>query len=180
MKKVDNWNDITPVVGGGESLPAGVYECGIVGAYAATSKKGNEMLVLALEVTQGEYQGIFTRSYKRKKAFDEKAKWPCLYYQLTEGDSLGRYKGLIESIQKSNPGYAWDFNEATLKGLKCACIFREEEYVGQRDGEVHSNVKPYQVIAVEDMANAKVPAKKCVKMESAQANNPITEEEIPF
>lgn len=168
MKRVDNWNEVTPVTGGGEHLPAGVYKVGIVSASAETSKKGQEMLVMALEVTEGDYQGIFSRTYKRKKGFNDKAKWPCFYYQVTEGEQLGRYKGLIMAIEASNSGYVWDFDESTLKGKQCACIFREEEYQGN-DGKIRTNTKPYQIIPIEEMDTATVPEKKC--LEAAPPNN---------
>jgi hypothetical protein len=167
MKRIDNWNEIQAVTGGSEQLPAGVYKCGIVAASAETSKKGQEMLVLALEVIEGDYQGIFSRTCKRKRQFNPQAKWPCNYYQVTEGEQVGRYKGLTVAIEQSNPGYKWDFDENTLKGKTCACIFREEEFISQQDGKVHNATRAYQIIPVDEMANATVPPKKCVEQPPA-------------
>jgi hypothetical protein len=176
MKRIDNWESITPVTGGSEQLPAGVYKVGIVSAMAGTTQKGQEKLVLALEITDGEYQGIFSRKFKVKKQYNEQAQWPCLFHQVTEGDSVGRYKGLIMAIEASNPGYTWDFDETTLKKKACACIFREEEFIGQ-DGKIHTNTKPYSIIAIEDMDRATVPEKKCIE-QSSTGN--YSDEPIPF
>lgn len=180
MRKIDNWDSLPAVTGGGEQLPAGVYKCGIVAASAAVSKKGQEMLVLALEVVEGDYQGIFSRTCKRKRQFNPEAKWPCNYYQVTEGEQVGRYKGLIVAIEQSNPGYKWDFDEGTLKGKTCACIFREEEYIGQNDGKVHTTTRAYQIIPVEDMDKATVPEKKCIEQKPQEPGGYFGDEEIPF
>jgi len=178
MRRVENWDSIQAVTGGGEQLPAGIYKVGIVSASAGVTQTGKEKLVLALEVTEGDYQGIFSRKFKAKKQYNEKAQWPCLFHQVTEGDSIGRYKGLIMAIEASNPGYHWDFDETTLKGKICGCIFREEEYIGQRDGKVHTSCKPYAIIPIEDMDTATVPEKKCV--EPQEPSGYYGNEEIPF
>lgn len=181
MKRIAEWDRIPAVTGGGEQLPAGVYQVGIVSASAGTTQTGKEKLVLALEVTEGDYQGIFSRKFKAKKQYNEKAQWPCLFHQVTEGDSIGRYKGLIMAIEASNPGYHWDFDETTLKGKSCGCIFREEEFIGQNDGKIHTNTKPYAIIPLDEIATATVPEKKCVEQPPAGGFGGYDDSEsIPF
>jgi hypothetical protein len=167
MKKIPDGDKVPAVTGGGEQLPAGVYQVGIVSASAGVTQTGKEKLVLALEVTEGDYQGIFSRKYKTKKQYNENAQWPCLFHQVTEAESLGRYKGLIMAIEASNPGYHWDFDETTLKGKVCGCIFREEEFIGQNDGKVHTNTKPYAIIPLDEIATATVPEKKRIEQPPA-------------
>jgi hypothetical protein len=99
---------------------------------------------------------------------------------VTEGEQVGRYKGLIVAIEQSNPGYKWDFDEGTLKGKTCACIFREEEYIGQNDGKVHTTTRAYQIIPVEDMDKATVPEKKCIEQKPQEPGGYFGDEEIPF
>jgi hypothetical protein len=180
MKRVDNWDSIQAVTNGGEQLPAGVYKVGIVRAEAGVTKTNKEKMVLALEITDGDYQGIFSRKYKSKKQFNENAAWPCLFHQVTEGDSLGRYKALIMAIEASNPGYKWDFDETTLKGKEVGCVFREEEYIGQQDGKVHSIAKPYQFIPLDEMDKATVPEKKCIDQAPPAGGVGGYDEDIPF
>lgn len=180
MRKIDNWNEITPVTGGGEQLPPGVYKVGIVNAFAGTTQAGKEKLVLALEVTEGDYQGIFSRKFRARKQYNEQAQWPCLFHQVTEGDSVGRYKGLIMAVEASNPGYTWDFDETTLKGKEVGCVFREEEYIGQQDGKIHSIAKPYQFIPIEDMDKVTVPEKKCIDQPAGGLGAFDDGSEIPF
>lgn len=181
MKRIDNWDSVQAVTGGGEQLPSGVYQVGIVSASAGVTQTGKEKLVLALEVTEGDYQGIFSRKYKAKKQYNENAQWPCLFHQVTEAESLGRYKGLIMAIEASNPGYHWDFDETTLKGKEVGCVFREEEYIGQQDGKIHSIAKPYQFVPIEDMDKATVPEKKCIDQPPASGFGGYDDgESIPF
>lgn len=178
MRKIDNWKEITPVTGGGQSLPAGVYKMIIVKGETGTTQTDKEKLVLCLEVVEGEYQGFFSKKYKAKKQYNEKAAWPCLYHQVTEGEQVGRYKGVIMAIEASNPGYIYDFDETKLEGKICGCIFREEEFIGQ-DNKVHTTVKPYQIIAVEDMDKATVPEKKCVEQPQGY-NSPAFDDDSPI
>ena len=110
-----------------------------------------------------------------------------MYYQSTkstDGSTNGFYKGLIASIEKSNPGYTWNFDENTLIGKKVGFIFREEEFYGQK-GDVATATKPYQARSVDVIrAGVPVPEKKLVD----RAGNPpiptgftqANEEPLPF
>ena len=161
MNRIENWDNVTPIMGGFQALPAGAYKVKVLNAYESHSKSGNEMLVLEIDICEGEFKGYFANQFENKKKFNDQAKWPCNYYQLTSGDerNIGRYKGLTMAFEQSNMDYHWDFNEASLKGLVAGCIFREEEYFGN-DKKIHSNCKPMQIIPVDDIASARVPEKK--------------------
>ncbi len=174
MNRIENWDSVTPIMGGFQALPAGAYKVKVLNAYASNSKRGNEMLVLEIDIADGEYKDYFAHRYEEKKRFNAEAKWPCNYYQLTEGDerTIGRYKGLIMAFEQSNMDYHWDFNEAGLKGLVVGCIFREEEYLGT-DNKVHSNCKAIQTIPVDDIASAHVPEKKKLEQNVEEDYGPI-------
>lgn len=125
------------------TLPAGGYICEIKGAQEGTTRNGAQMLVLMIDIAEGEQKGFYSKQYNADRAKGRDAKWRGMFYQLTtdrEELTSGFFKGLITAIERSNPGYKWDWDESKLKGKKVGFVFREEEYLNQR-GEVRTSVK---------------------------------------
>ena len=179
MNRIENWDNVQPIRGGFQTLPPGAYKVQVVNANGDVSKKGNEMLVLALDIIEGPYKNYFFKAFGNKKRIYQDAKWPCTYYQLTNKDeaTIGRYRGLIAAFEDSNGDFHWDFNEEALKGKVAGCIFREEEYLGV-DNKVHTMTKPWQIIPVSDIHKSSIPEKKGLTPDYGNEN--IPDEEIPF
>ena len=114
-----------------EQLPPGAYKCVIKRAEEVTSKTGKQMLVLELDIAEGEYEGYFERTYNdRNKQFGT-ATWQGIYRQLTEGTSLPYFKGMINEIEQSNKPYKFDWDEKSLTGKRIGGVFRREQFMGQ-------------------------------------------------
>ena len=178
MNSFENWNEIKPIIGGGNPiLPAGAYVCVVKNVMLGSSKAGDEMLTLAIDIADGDYKDHFKQMFERKKQFKSDAKWPCQYYQLTRKDeqTRGRFKGLITVFEKDNPAFRWAWEESALKGLRCGCIFREEEYIGT-DSQVHTTTRCYALIPTEELADAVIPEKKCI----AAPQDGFSDSDIPF
>lgn len=134
MKRPDNWDSIQAWTGEGEALPAGNYVCRILAASDTISKSNKPMLVMYIDIAEGEYAGFFTRKYEAAKKSNPTAKFPAggIYRQThdeTNEKSMSMFKGLTNAIEESNPGYKWDWDEAKLKGKRVAGQFRREEFV---------------------------------------------------
>lgn len=183
MIKPQNWDNTSAVMGAGfPKLPAGKYVCKVVNVKIGLSKNGAEMLTFAVDVAEGEYKDFFRKQFDRKKETNSDAKWPCQYYQLTQGDSMGRFKGLLAAFELSNPGYTWQWGtdcELSLRGLKIGGIFREEEYLGN-DGKKHDSVKCYALLPTDDLEEATVPPKKMLDQAGNGFGRQSLDEEIPF
>jgi hypothetical protein len=131
------------------TIPAGGYVCEIKFARADTTKPhpdgsgGEPMLVLAIDIAEGPHKGFYERRYQSDRGQDPNSKWRGVYNQMLYMNNAvsGYFKGLMTAIERSNPGYHWDWNEAGLKGKKVGFIFREEEYVNGR-GETRTITKP--------------------------------------
>ena len=135
MNKPANWDSVEAITGEYKKLPAGGYVCSIVRAECTKSKNGKEMLKLAIDIAEGEYKDFYLNQYLQEQERNkEQAKWRGSYYQLTEGDSMGRFKGMLLNIEKSNPGYKWNWNEKSLEGKLFGGVFREEEYINRNGG----------------------------------------------
>lgn len=126
MQRIDNWDSIEAYTGEFPTLPAGAYICRVLSAKEDKFKSGAKCIALLLDIEEGEYKGFFKKRYESDTRTDKK--YPCVYRQGIEGKSVPFFKGLITSIEKSNYGYVWDWNEKTLKGKLIGGIFGREEY----------------------------------------------------
>lgn len=178
MNKPANWDSVEAITGEYKKLPAGGYVCSIVRAECTKSKNGKEMLKLAIDIAEGEYKDFYLNQYLQEQERNkEQAKWRGSYYQLTEGDSMGRFKGMLLNIEKSNSGYKWNWNEKSLEGKLFGGVFREEEYIN-RNGGLSTAVKLISIIPVEGITDIEPPAKKVLENNNNLAEN--FGEEIPF
>ena len=116
-----------------ETLPAGGYVCQIISAREESYRWGR-VLVIAHDVCEGEYAGIFKRDYDNNT--NENKKWRGTFRinvpkdDGSEQDSWAKEKfnSFMACIQDSNPGYAWNWDEKTLKGKKIGLIYRNKEW----------------------------------------------------
>ena len=113
------------------------------------------MLVIALDILEGDKKDFF------KKRFDEdtrtEKKWPAgaIYRQMLEGKkAAGFLKGLMTSLEASNEGFNWDWDEKKLANLKCGAIFGEEEYE-KLDGSIGTSTKVKFIRTVQAIQEGK-------------------------
>ena len=167
MEKPQGYDEAQAFTGEYEILPANGYICKIVNAKEEKSRTGKKMLVLFLDIDEGDYKGYFIKRYeemkKNRKDPNEEVKYPTggIYRQLTEDNSTGYFKGMITSLETSNPTFKWDWDEKKLIGLKCGAIFGEEEYE-KMNGKIGTSVKVQFIRSVDCIKNKKfiVPDKK--------------------
>ncbi len=122
--------------GGRETLPAGGYVCQILSAKVEEAEWG-DTLVIAHDVCEGEYEGIFKRDYDNN-TFENK-KWRGTFrlrlpkddgseYDVSKKRSLSNF---MWALEQSNPGFEWgDWStiEKRLKGKKVGLIYRNKEW----------------------------------------------------
>ena len=141
MQPINNWKDVRPVGGEGRSLPAGGYVCRIVSANEEINQNGNPMLVIALDIAEGEYAGYFQEKYRN----GDGKKWPnSAIYRINEptpADSpdtyqkkAGRVKKFIQDVEQSNDPYVFNWDEKTLRGKMVGCLFGREEFESNLGG----------------------------------------------
>ena len=163
MKKPDNYDNIEPINNGGfEQLPPGAYNCIIKAAYEIKSQSGKTMLQLLLDVADGEYKDYFFNQFNSMGKKYGDVKWRGTYNQLTEGDSLGYFKGLIQDIQDSNPGYIFNFDEKTLTGKKIGGVFGREQYKNNL-GELKFAIKCFYCTNISKIKDIQPPKDKLLE-----------------
>lgn len=184
MEKPQGYDD-AQAFGEFETLPAGGYVCIIKKVLAEKTQNGKEYLKLAIDILEGEFKDFFQRKFDGDMREDKK--WSGVWTVFTEGYNPGttnpKFKGLITSVEASNTGFKFDFDETKLAGKKVGIVFREEDFEGF-DGQVHTSVKPFFAVSTEKAKDAAVPAPKKIapKGESFEdfANVPSDNDDLPF
>lgn len=140
MRKFSNYDETKTFGEGFEKIPAGAYEGVIMNAQEreVEGKNGKyTVLDIAVDITVGDYAYYYREDYKRQNDYDSgNAKWRGVIRLFvptddgTEEDNTRKsvFKTNIAAIEASNGGFAWDWDESKLKGLKAGIKIRDEEY----------------------------------------------------
>lgn len=181
MQPIPNWENLVARSDDFEQLPAGAYVCTIKAAQLAVAKSTLKMVKLGIDIAEGDFANHYTDMFNARRAANPEVKWPggAVYYQLYEGEHAERFKGLIETLQKANPGFAWAWDEQKLVGLKFGGIFREEEYRAN-DGSLRTSVKIYRVVPIEGLGNRKIPEIKRLKINDSFGGEYVRDSDVPF
>lgn len=114
--------DKTRSYGEYQVLPRDGYVIRILGASVHENSNG-QYIKTAADVAEGEYQGFYNRDYQNQQSEDRK--WRCNYLLSVPNDdgsekdgwTKRRFKTFTESLEESNPGYHFDWDESKFKGL---------------------------------------------------------------
>ena len=198
MIDLKGYEDTTAVLPGEFSkLPAGGYICQVINAEITKSKAGNYMLVLFIDIAEGEFQSHFKNAVSRIKSFNSDIKWDksAIYRQLifdNNGITSRFFKGLLSCFEKSNPSISFKphaFDENILRGCLIGFIFAEEEYLW--NGDIKTRVFPKFPRTIADIRAGKFTVPDIKRLDnsttspSAQAKDPFSDKpvddfDIPF
>jgi len=173
---------------GRETLPAGGYVCQIVSAKVDSNDWG-DVLIIAHDVCEGDYSGIFKRDYDNNT--NENKKWRGTFrVRLPKDDgsekdewnkrSLGN---TIWAIEESNPGFTFDWDEKKLKGKKIGLLYRNKEW--EYNGNTGWTTEAVSADSIDNIREGKfrVPKDKPLANKPTTAFSEIVEEsdgELPF
>lgn len=170
IKKPNNWENVQ-VFSERQKLPVGAYVCKIKNAVVKNDGYGDQLCIL-FDIVDGEYAGFYDADYKANQREDKKWKG-VLRYWLPRDDGSEKdewtkssFKGLITSIENSNRGYTWNWDERTLAGKEIGIIFRNEEW--EYKGKTGWTARPFRatsVGSVED-CNYTIPKDKPLKKDT--------------
>ena len=116
-----------------EILPAGGYVAKIMDVKEIAYTWGN-VLAISFDIAEGDMRDFFAADYRSNPAEDKK--WRGVYrLNLPKDDGTEKdgwtkntFNGAMWAIEDSNPGYRWNWDEATLKGKTVGVIFRNKEW----------------------------------------------------
>ena len=137
-----------------KALPIGAYECVIKDARVNVNEEtGKKTFKVSVDIAKGEYQDYFLKRYTNNTNTDKKWDNNAVRYLGFEGDSVAFFKGFITSVENSNTGYKWNWDETTLKGKKICGVFQYEEYEKQ-DGSKAVKVRLNKFRSMDKMKDA--------------------------
>ena len=202
MKKIENWNEIEAKgMDDFKALPIGAYECKIINAVENHNEQsGKTTLKVMVDIASGEYKDYFRKMYENDTRIDRKWNNNAVKYLSYTGDNVAFFKGFIKTIENSNIGYTWDWDETKLKGKKVCGVFQYEEYEKQdgtkgikvrltkfrsldklKDIEVSDSVKLLDGTYVEYENYMKKNENKTTSAEEVFGNGvTITSQDLPF
>lgn len=191
MKAISNWENVQ-AAGNIESLPVGAYVCDIKQAKEVKNRNtSGTHLEIMFDVCEGEFRGFFEQDYRSQDREDKF--WRGIIRQNVPQESSDKYgqqckffKRFINTIEDSNPGYHWDWNETGLKGKKIGVVFGEREKESQK-GTVYTITEACEVIPADDAraGKFKAPEKKTLPAKPAYSGGfaPVQDDDdgdLPF
>lgn len=146
MKKFKDYDE-TQSYSESAKLPAGGYIMKVQNVRLEEGTNGNsDRLILMVDVNEGEYKDFYKKQYESQTGEDKKWKGTfqifCPKDDGSERDqwTKRRFKTIMEHIEESNPGYAWNWDENTLKGKLFGGL------VGEVNTEIDGNAITYNAI----------------------------------
>ena len=124
---------------------------------------------------EGQYKDFFAKDYKEQDREDKK--WRGTY-RLSEPKDDGSEKdgwtkrtfgNAIWSVEESNPGYHWDWNEVGLKEKIVGVLFRNREW--EMNGNTGWTTECCALASVDDIRQGKYRQPKDKPLKTSGASN---------
>lgn len=175
MKKFSNYNEIeVNDFKPSEKIELGPHICKISDVRIEKNKgkegKEFEVLVLVFDMTEPDKQaGFYARKFKEDADKDAMtAKWKGNFrINLPNDDGFemdektkSNFKTIISSIEKSNNGYTWDWEEKSLIGKEFVGVFGIEEFESPTTGDLIYFTRCRFIRSKENMDKITIPKVK--------------------
>ena len=155
IRRPNNWNDVQEF-SDRPKLPLGAYVCKVRKAVVQSNDFGEQLCIL-FDIGEGEFKGFFDDDFKANTRADKKWKGVLRQFIPTDDGSekdewtKSSFKGMTTAFEKSNPGYQWNWDEASLSGKMVGILFRNEEW--EYEGKTGWAVRPFRAISVDSVRN---------------------------
>ena len=153
IRRPNNWNEVKEF-NDRQKLPLGAYVCKVKRSAVQANEFG-EQLCIVFDIVEGEFSGFFNDDFKNNNS--ENKKWKGVLRMFIPKDDGSEkdewtkrsFKGMVTAFEKSNPGYKWNWDEASLTGKLIGILFRNEEW--EYDGKTGWTVRPFRAISVDSV-----------------------------
>lgn len=151
IKRPNNWNEVQEFTERAK-LPVGAYVCRIKKAVCQSNDYGDQLCLL-FDIIEGEHKDFFQKDFNANTQQDKKWKGVLrLFLPKDDGSekdewTKSTFKGMVTSVEKSNPGYVWNWDENTLAGKVIGILFRNEEW--EYDGKTGWTARPFRAMSVD-------------------------------
>lgn len=151
-------------------VPGG-YVCKVVSARVEDFSSCS-ILKVAFDIVEGEFAQYYTQRFNYAKSQNPNAKWGGIFDVFIpkddgsekDGYTKQAFKRFTTSIERSNQGYVWNWNENTLKGKLFGGVFGREQFKAS-DGSLKFTTKCRFANSVDTIRKGefKIPQDKLVK-----------------
>jgi hypothetical protein len=164
IKRPNNWNEVKEFTER-PKLALGAYVCKVKKAIVQATDYGQQLCIL-FDIAEGTFKDFFDEDFKANTNQDKKWKG-VLRVWIPKDDGSEKdewtkssFKGVITSFEKSNPGFQWNWDEASLAGKMIGVLFRQEEW--EYNGKHGWAVRPFKALSVDTVRNGEftIPAEK--------------------
>jgi len=167
MKKF-NLDDVQESV---KNIIPGAYICRITGVIDHPDR---EYLEINFDIAEGEYKNYYSDLFKQFGG-----NWRGRIYRSYKEKAMVFFKAFIVAVEKSNPGYTWNWDENSLINRLVVVVFGEEEYLWE--DELRINVKPQDTRSIEALREGKIKLPTLKKLPPAPAPVIIEpDKDLPF
>lgn len=172
MQRINDWENVSEAGGEFDRLEAGGYVCEIT---KVENFEDKEYLRVELDIIEGKYKNYSADTLERA-GFN-----PTSFIRSYKSSAAGFFKQFISSIEKSNPGYKWNWDENSLAGKKIGAVVAEEEYE-KKNG--HTGIR-YDIAKVMEVAKIRsgdytVPPRKTLNKPAPAQSSYIADDDLPI
>ncbi len=171
IKKPNNWNNVQEFTDR-PKLPLGAYVCKVRKAVLQPTDYGDQLCIL-FDIVEGEFKGFFQKEFDGNT--NDNKKWKGVLRQWLPKDdgsekdewTKSSFKGMVTAFEKSNLGYQFDWNEASLAGKVIGILFRNEEW--EYEEKTGWAVRPFRAISADSVRSGdfRLPKDKPLKKSNA-------------
>ena len=167
IKKPQGYDEAQAYTGESMQLPAGLYICKIRQVSETQSQNERPQIAILFDIAEGEHKDFYQEQFEAAKRMSgDRAKYKGVHKQIMDGSSLPFFKGLMTSIEKSNPGYQFPWglegNEKTLVGKKFGAVMGREQFETD-DHRMAFATKIFQIRSIDGLKDAKIPEDKLLE-----------------
>lgn len=167
-----------------DPLPKGAYIIKILRAAEEQNKKSDKNpdgrgshVKIAFDVAEGEYRDFYKKQFDASTNEDKTWPYDAIFRLAVPDDDsaqwmIDNFGTFIASLEESNTGYHWDWDETKWKGLVIGALFRNEQ--SEKDGNVYNHIRPYwfrPAQIVRDGKFGKLPKDKLVTPKPSISGN---------
>jgi hypothetical protein len=180
MNKIDNWDKIDDA-SEFQTLTVGPQICKIINVNDFPDK---EYMCVEFDISEGELKGYYEELHKAFPA----GRWKGFIYRSYKQTAAKFFKAFITAVEKSNPGFKWDWDENKLVGKTVVVNFREEEYINKQN-EKAVIIRGFEFRSLEALKNGeiKIAPRLCLSDDASPAPAPaaavkpaVEDKDLPF
>lgn len=155
IRKPNDWENVQ-AFSKRRKLPVGAYVCKIKQASVKNTEWGDQLNVL-YDIEDGEYAGFYADDFNQQPPENKKWKGILRFWLPKEdgsekdGFTKRKLKAFITTVESSNRGFAFNWDERSLAGKLIGVIYRNEEW--EYNGKTGWSARPFRATTVDNVTD---------------------------